>query len=428
MGDFKKTTDFLFSLRNRGSKYGIERMRTFSKALGSPEKDFKSIHVAGTNGKGSVCAMLEALYRDNGYKTGLFTSPHLMRLNERIQVDRCPIEDARLIEYTQSLKSIADKHSGDPSSENYPSFFEFITAMAFLYFSDEKVDIALIETGLGGRLDASNVLMPELSIITSIGMDHTDILGTSLEAIAQEKAGIIKPSRPVLLGSLAKNVCSVMQKAAAEVNATVHTLDERFEGSPMPRTNLASSYQEHNAGLALYATELLSNTFPLHSSKALGSVQWGGRWQELQLKDKTLILDASHNPEACLPLRENLTAHFKAKGMKPIIVSGVLGNERAKSLMPLLSEFAQALYLVSLEQPGACDTQALRDSIPETFEGPIYESAVRSLFSKDHCQIGATNDTIIVSGSIYLIGEILTIIEGVKPDPIGQDRKPSSLT
>lgn len=427
MGDFKKTTEFLFSLRNRGSKYGIERMRSFSEALDSPEKNFKSIHVAGTNGKGSVCAMLEAVYRDNGYKTGLFTSPHLIRLNERIQVNRCPIEDARLIEYTRTLKLIADKLSGGPASETYPSFFEFITAIAFQYFSDEKVDIALIETGLGGRLDASNILLPELSIITSIGMDHTDILGTSLEAIAREKAGIIKKGRPVLLGSLAKNTQAIMDETASKVMAPAYKLDERFQSEPLPKTNLASSYQEHNAGLALQATEILSQTFPIESAQALKAVDWGGRWQAIKLKDKTLILDASHNPEACLPLRENLTAILKTDKKKPIIITGILGVERAKSLMPILAEFARELHLVTPDQPRACEAQTLKESIPSEFKGAICPAKVSTLFSKNTCHIGDAGDTLVVSGSIYLIGEILTILEGLSPDPIGQDRiKPFS--
>ena len=199
MHNFNSVTKFLYSLRNKGSKYGLERIEALAKSITNPEKKSSSIHVAGTNGKGSVCAMLESIYRANGYKTGLFTSPHLIRLNERIQISRIPISDLDLATYVTELRDLCDKQF---SFDNYPSFFEFMVAIAFQHFAKEAVDIAIVETGLGGRLDATNILTPKLSIITSIGKDHTDILGDTIEAITREKAGIIKPNTPVLILSL----------------------------------------------------------------------------------------------------------------------------------------------------------------------------------------------------------------------------------
>ena len=189
MNRFQETRDYLFALRNAGSKYGIDRMRRLVEALGHPERRFPVIHVAGTNGKGSVCAMLEALYRSNGYKTGFFCSPHLVHLGERAQVNRQILSESGIIEYTRQLRPIAAAiASEDP--DLHPSFFEFIAAMAFQRFASEQVDIACVETGLGGRLDATNVVDPELAIITTVSLDHTELLGDN-RRIAREKAGIL---------------------------------------------------------------------------------------------------------------------------------------------------------------------------------------------------------------------------------------------
>ena len=248
--------DYLYALKNRGSKYGIERMRLLVDALGHPERAFPVIHVAGTNGKGSVCAMLEALYRGNGYKTGLFTSPHLVHLGERVQVNRKSLTNQEIVRYTEQLRPVAAK-LGKDDPDLHPTFFEFVTAMAFLRFAAERVDIACIETGLGGRLDASNVVEPELSIITTISFDHTEMLGDTLAAIAGEKAGIIKPGKPVLMGRLPAEAETVVRRVAAERGCQLHVLTERFpEASALPCTNLEGDFQRWNAGLAVYATEI----------------------------------------------------------------------------------------------------------------------------------------------------------------------------
>ena len=191
MQNYGRIRDYLYSLKHKGSKYGIDRMRLFAEQLGQPQLKFPCIHVAGTNGKGSTCSMLEAIYRANGYKTGLYSSPHLIRQGERVQVNREILDEADIVAYTERLRPIADA-LGAADADDHPSFFEFMTAMAFLRFAEAEVDIALIETGLGGRLDATNVVDPELSIITSISLDHVEQLGDTLTAIASEKAGIIK--------------------------------------------------------------------------------------------------------------------------------------------------------------------------------------------------------------------------------------------
>lgn len=418
MHDINGVTEFLYSLRNRGSKYGLERMQQLAKAIQNPERTFSSIHVAGTNGKGSVCAMLESLYRSNGYKTGLFTSPHLIRLNERIQINRVPISDQELATSANALKSICDPCF---DSNNYPSFFEFMAAIAFKYFAKEAVDIAIIETGLGGRLDATNILKPKLSIITSIGKDHTDILGDTIEAITQEKAGIIKPDTPVLISNLPDVSKTIIKENAHDLKAPYHALENYLETHPLPTTNLDGTFQKQNAALATYATDILAQHFPIKHTHALNQIEWKGRWQKLKLKNQTLILDSTHNAEACLQLEENLRKLVAESSVKPIIITGILGKERAIDMIPLLSRYAQTLYLVEPKQPRSCKAETLASMIPKSQPIQSIASSTDALFSKDCCHIGNKTDPILVTGSIYLIAEVLMLLEGQIQDPIGQD-------
>lgn len=409
MDAYAETLDYLYALKNRGSKYGIERMRLLATALGHPERRFPVIHVAGTNGKGSVCAMLEALYRGNGYQTGLFTSPHLVHLGERVQVDRQMLSNEEIVHYTEQLRPVAAE-LGREDTDLHPTFFEFITAMAFLRFAEEPVDIACIETGLGGRLDSTNVVEPVLSIITTISLDHTELLGDTLAAIAGEKAGIIKPGKPVLMGKLPPEAEAVVRRVAAERGCTLHVLAERFpDGDALPETNLAGDFQRWNAALAVYATEILQDRFPMRSAGALNHVAWAGRWQRLEVDERSLILDASHNPEGIAELAKNLDRLTGDEGRAPIIIAGTLGEDRARSLMQVVGPRARALYLVAPQQDRATPTAFLKSCL----DRDAVETRVAALFPEPgRCAVGEPGDTIVLTGSIYLIGEVLERIQG----------------
>jgi dihydrofolate synthase/folylpolyglutamate synthase len=406
---YSDTLDYLYALKNRGSKYGIERMRLLVAALGHPERTFPVIHVAGTNGKGSVCAMLEALYRENGYKTGLFTSPHLVHLGERVQVNRELLTDAEIVRYTEELRPVAAQ-LGEADPDLHPTFFEFVTAMAFLRFAAERVDIACIETGLGGRLDASNVVEPELSIITTISLDHTEMLGDTLGAIAGEKAGIIKPGKPVLMGRLPSEAEAVVREVAAERGCKLYALAERFpDAGALPQTNLAGDFQRWNAGLALYASEILAARLPLQSTAALGCVSWAGRWQRMEVDGRCLIVDATHNPEGVLELAKNLDRLIEVSGGRPTIIAGTLGEDRARSLMKVVGPRADELYLVTPQQERATPTAFLRSCLNRD----AVETNLDTLFpAVGRCAVGQPGDTIVLTGSIYLIGEVLERIQG----------------
>ncbi|PXA05475.1 bifunctional folylpolyglutamate synthase/dihydrofolate synthase [Coraliomargarita sinensis] len=447
MQTYNQTTDYLYALRNRGSKYGIERMVRLVDALGHPEHQFPVIHVAGTNGKGSVCAMLEALYRSNGYKTGLFTSPHLVHLGERAQVNRMILDEPGIVRYVEELRPVAAK-LGEEDDELHPTFFEFVAAMAFLRFASEQVGIAMIETGLGGRLDATNVVDPELSIITSISFDHMEMLGDTLTKIATEKAGIIKPGKPVLIGRLPEEAELAIRSVAEERGCPLYSVRDRFCEDELPETNLAGQFQRWNAGLAVYATELLAERFPARSTRGLQEVDWAGRWQKLVLADQTLILDATHNPEGAAALAENLKELTAANGQKPIIVAGTLGEERGRSLMKSVAPYARELYLVVPKQDRATPTVFLENCLPKVRDYKVVHSTLDQLFTAPSVEapladagliepqhsalrpasasvsgklrrdksgastIGQPGDTIVVTGSIYLIGEVLERLEG----------------
>ncbi|WOO42561.1 folylpolyglutamate synthase/dihydrofolate synthase family protein [Rubellicoccus peritrichatus] len=409
---YAKTQKYLYGLKNQGSKYGIDRIRTFTDALGHPERGYPVIHVAGTNGKGSVCAMLEAIYRESGRKTGLFSSPHLVYLGERIQVDRQALPPEAITEYVKRLQPVAEK-LGQEDPDEHPSFFEFMTAIAFLHFLDSQVDLAIIETGLGGRLDSTNVVEPEISIITSISLDHQQQLGDTIEAIAMEKAGIIKPGKPVITGWLPEAAERVIHAVAEERGCVVHAVKETFgdDLSKYPQPSLEGEFQRINAATAMLAVKVLQERFPVTQSaiaSALVKVEWAGRWQKIYLdRGRLLILDATHNEEGARMLEGNLKRLVQETGKKPVVVTGTLGQSRAEAMMPVICEHASEIILLVPNQPRACTIEELRAAIPEGFKKPVLIGDIDELFpAPGVCSEGEEDDVIVVTGSIYLIGEI----------------------
>ncbi|MEX0331713.1 MAG: folylpolyglutamate synthase/dihydrofolate synthase family protein [Puniceicoccaceae bacterium] len=409
---YEEVRSFLYGLKHRGALYGIDRMREFVRHMGHPERAYPIVHVAGTNGKGSTCAMLEAIFRAAGHRTGLFTSPHLVHQGERVQVDRQILSREAIVDYTRRLKPMAEAIERE-KTDHYPSFFEFMTGMAFLRFAEAKVDIGIIETGLGGRLDATNVVEPELSIITSISLDHTEILGDTLAAIAEEKGGIIKPGKLVVMGLLPAEAEAVIERIAQERGCPLHKVKDAFgaDEARFPETSLPGDYQRRNAATAALAARVLGDTFSLteaHIRDGLAHVNWAGRWERHQLVDRGIVLDATHNPEGALHLERNLQAFVREKGYKPTILAGTLGLGRARALIPVVARYASEIHFLQPHQPRACGFEELASELPSTFEGPIHRSTVRELFpAPGICQAGLAGQDLVATGSIYLIGEIM---------------------
>lgn len=410
--DYETTKNYLYGLRNRGSRYGLERMPPFMRALGNPETRYPVVHVAGTNGKGSVCAIIESILRAGGYKTGLFTSPHLVRLGERVQIDRRILPEEAIIGYTEELKFAAERVSaGDP--ELHPTFFEFMTAMAFLHFAREEVDAAVVEVGLGGRLDSTNVVTPAVSVITSIGLDHCEQLGDTLARVAGEKAGIVKPGVPVVLGRLRPEAEAPILAVAAEKGCRVYRVADVYGEDPEnhPRCALGGDCQRLNAATALLALRAVADRFPVPEKAVetgLGTVEWPGRWQEIGLGGRRLILDATHNEEATLWLDRNLEALRARTGRKPVVLVGALGEVRARALLAVLARHAREIYLLQPDQPRATPFEILESFLDGAFEGPVMRSSVDRIFPEpDRCTVGEEGDTVVLTGSIYLIGEVM---------------------
>src|SRR5664280_780687 len=306
---YSEAIQFLYGLRLFGAKFGLENTFKLAALAGDPQDKLRFIHVAGTNGKGSTCAMLESIYRAAGLRVGLFTSPHLVSFRERIQVNRQLIPEAEVIRLVEALRAA--------NKENDATLFEFATVMALKFFAEQKCDLVIWETGLGGRLDATNIVTPLVSVITNIGFDHQQWLGDTLARIAAEKAGIIKPGMPVITATAAPEALAVIEKIAHEKNVplklvTVDDVQSWLTGTLAPP--LLGEHQKLNAALALATVEMLQRQISVSAEKicaGLAAVDWPGR---LQLVTRTggqkILLDGAHNADGAKALRAALEKHF----------------------------------------------------------------------------------------------------------------------
>ncbi len=417
LAGYAAVQDYLFGLKTAGVKFGVDRMRILTELIGHPETAVPCIHVAGTNGKGSVSAMLESILRTSGLKTGLYTSPHLVRLGERVQVNRTILSEGEITAYVAELQPAADRIAAKGGIDDTPTFFEFMTAMAFLQFARRACDISVIEVGLGGRLDATNIVEPEVSVVTSIGADHCDMLGNTLEAIAGEKAGIIKHGRPVVIGRMPPAAEAAIRDLAASKGAQVISVREEYgeDIARYPHSNLEGDYQKWNAATATLAARQLPPKFGVSGSSiqaGLGTVDWPGRWQRTELGGRLAILDSSHNPEGAAVLDSNLTRLCLETGRAPVAIVGALGAMRGGPLLEVLCRHCSELHLVVPHQARASTHAELEALVPRTFSGRVIRSTVEELFpSPIVCTAGKRDDVIVVTGSIYLLGEILCRLE-----------------
>jgi dihydrofolate synthase/folylpolyglutamate synthase len=326
------------------------------------------------------------------------------------------LAEREIVEFTRELKPVAEKTSAN-APDDHPSFFEFMTAMAFLQFARKQCDISVIEVGLGGRLDATNIVTPEVGVITSIGVDHCEFLGAELRLIAAEKAGIIKPGRPVVMGRMPVEAEEVIQRIAAERNARVISVGGTFgdEIAAYPHTNLEGDYQRWNAATATLVARELGAKWKADEAtirRGLAQVDWPGRWQRVRIGGRLAVLDASHNPEGAQVLESNLTHLGAETGRAPVVITGALGAIRARPLLETIARFAREIHLVVPQQARACSHAELEALIPPTFRGRVVRATVEGLFpSAETCTAGGPDDVIVVTGSIYLLGEIMTRLQ-----------------
>ncbi|NVM20334.1 MAG: bifunctional folylpolyglutamate synthase/dihydrofolate synthase [Desulfobacterales bacterium] len=411
----------LYRLRRFGIKFGLETISRLAKGLGNPHGRYKCIHVAGTNGKGSIGAFLSSVLVQAGYKVGLYTSPHLIRFNERIQVKGVPISDKDVVQAAEAVQRIYAQ--GEP-----PTFFECATAMAFHHFARQKVDWAILETGMGGRYDATNVVKPEAGVISNISIEHTEYLGNTLAKIAAEKAGIIKEGVGVVTGVRQKSALRVIEQAAAEKGVPLRRLGKQIkirkdgDGSftymgpkfrwPNVKVGLIGDHQITNAALALGALELLAEKGLRLADEAvyagLAAARWPGRL-EVVSEDPMIILDGAHNPSAARTLKKFLENGMASRRLT--LVLGILNDKAWKQMLRELLPAADRVILTRPEYERAADPDVLA-----SFAGSIKESVVVAPRVPDAVSLAMENaadgDAVCISGSLYTVGEAKAYLGG----------------
>ncbi len=352
----------LFKRTTAGIKPGLDVITALLDALDNPHHRLAVIHVAGTNGKGSVCAMLESVLRASGFKTGLYTSPHLIDFSERFSVDGAPIPDDLLDGYIRQMEEVAD---GTEASAGLraATFFEISTAIAFQYFADEKVDIAIIETGMGGKWDATNVVIPLVSVITHIDIDHTNFLGDSIDKIAAEKAGIIKPGRPVVSAPQSDEVLAILKQAGQPVICTADSVSVVKTAPPqklkietharnLPPINLPllGECQRENCAVAVAALEVLADMLDFEPAfkQGLESSAWAARFQILQSEPVT-ILDGAHNPSAARALVKAIREYYPKHQVGFIL--GFLDDKDSVEFLQILKPVVAKAWTITIEAP-----------------------------------------------------------------------------
>ena len=428
MPDYQQTIDYLFHRLPMFSRLGAAAFKgdltntiKLCEAVGNPQLKFKSIHIAGTNGKGSTSHMLAGIMQTAGYKTGLYTSPHLKDFRERIKVNGQMVEEDFVIQFTEQIKPLIE--------EIEPSFFEITVAMAFSWFAKQTVDIAIIEVGLGGRLDSTNIITPELSIITNIGYDHMNLLGNTLEKIAAEKAGIIKKEIPVVIGGTLPETKPVFEKKAKEMEAPIYLAhearwvadwkqtnryleaniaDNRTDERKQYRLDLTGLYQLENLLTVLEAVHLLSkNRWKIHEKHVDHALQnirkltgLHGRWEVIHENPYT-VLDVAHNEDGIRQLTSQLE---HCDFQKLHIVIGMVKDKDLTSVLALLPKYA-TYYFTKAQIPRALDENELAEkALQLALNGHVFATIPEALQQAiDHAH---KEDMILVCGSVFVVGEV----------------------
>ncbi|HVK58061.1 MAG TPA: folylpolyglutamate synthase/dihydrofolate synthase family protein [Candidatus Kapabacteria bacterium] len=406
---YPEAIDFLYSLRLFGTKFGLENIRELSRLNGNPHEKLRFIHVAGTNGKGSTCAILESIYRANGLKTGLFSSPHLVSFTERIQINRQPISEDDVSRITAA---IMDSLGGRDFNQWFlrPTFFEFVTIMALRYFQEKKCDLVIWETGLGGRLDATNIVLPLASVITNIQYDHQAWLGNTLEEIAREKAGIIKPRVPVLTATSPGPALDVIRETAEQNKAPLIEVQSNNEFAlqfkePLSRLPLRGEHQICNATLAIAVTSTLSSVLPVSAEaihRGTESVHWAGRLQLIERGPSILLLDGAHNPDGAKSLAASIPAIAQDRPITVIL--GLFRDKDWQEMCDQLAPLAARLFLVPVSSERTADPSEV-----QTYCRAKWPSLEIASFGSLGEALDATvsHPFVVVAGSLHLIGEAM---------------------
>lgn len=428
--NYQQTLEYLFSqlpvfqrIGKAAYKADLNNTHALDEYFNHPHKSFKTIHIAGTNGKGSTSHMLASVLAKAGYKVGLYTSPHLKDFRERIRINGEVISEQEVIDFVDKHRKIFE--------EVKPSFFEMTVALAFDYFAKQKVDVAVIEVGLGGRLDSTNIITPELSVITNISFDHTDLLGETLEKIAFEKAGIIKPHIPVVISQSQTEIEHVFRNKASETNSPIHFADQRykvmltdsqhpyyqtfdiqhFDGKELKniRLDLHGLYQKYNLAGVLQSVEILNkkgfsiSETQLRGGFASASTSTGlmGRWQKFQ-ENPTIICDTGHNVDGITQVLEQLK---KVKRDRLHMVIGMVGDKNIDGVLNLLPKDA-IYYFTKAAIPRALNELLLAEKAENYgLKGKTFQTVKEALVEAK--KNANPNDLIFIGGSTFVVAEVV---------------------
>ncbi len=423
--NYQQSLDYLFSLTHSGIKLGLENTRKILAHFNNPQIKTRTIHIAGTNGKGSTAAFMESILRSAGYRVGLYTSPHLMDFRERIQIDRKMIGKGELAALVHRVKEAT------ATLNIKPTFFEFTTVIAFIYFHEKAVNWNVIETGLGGRLDSTNLCHAEISIITSIGMDHTKYLGNSLKAIVSEKAEIIKEGGIVIAGIDDSHILKTIIDKASKCNAPVYSLNKNFKVEPVEFTDhnlifdywgvdkhfqqlntpLLGKYQATNAAMAVTAALILDNMdceIPGPSiRKGLQTTHWAGRLEVAGTRP-TVLLDCAHNPDSVKELASAIRDHFTYK--RCTVILGIMDDKAIEQIIETIDVIADHVILVKPRQKRSADPKILLEKFGKSQKVVEIIEEIHYALHTAHI-ISNPDDIICVTGSIFTVAEAKQSIE-----------------
>lgn len=430
--NYEQAITYIDNITGISAKVGLVRIKRILGKLGNPQNDLKIIHVAGTNGKGSVCAMLTNILMQMGNVVGLYTSPHLKCYNERYQINFTMISNEKFANYMELIKQNCDEMVKD--GEGQPTVFEVLTCLAFLYFAEKKVDYVVLEVGLGGRFDATNVIEnPILSVITFIGKDHIEYLGDDLKQIAAEKGGIIKHNCPVVLSSQNESVYCVIKQICEEKRAelyytqqnyikvlsqkldkTIFSIKNEFLEYESIELPLLGSYQIQNCATVLLACKMLIDKGVSLNEKGIiegiKTTYWAGR-MELCGKNPLLFVDGAHNYDGICALKETIQNYFKDK--KITFIVGVLKDKEYEKMMDSILPFVHKIIITEPDSKRKLNADSLKNLIV-CYDKPVYEYKEIKEALKYAKEITDEKDVICCAGSLYMVGKIKELLEDQK--------------
>lgn len=427
---YSSAVAYLYRLQKHGIKLGLTTMTALMVRLGMPQTRYRTLHIAGTNGKGSTAALAAAILQASGYRVGLYTSPHLVEFRERIRVNGEMITESRVARLTEQLQTLCQPDLS-------PTFFEYTTAMAFQHFADSGVDVAVLEVGLGGRFDATNVVTPMACAVTTISLDHQEYLGTTRSSIAFEKAGIIKPGVPVVLGRLEDDAWRTIEQVARERQATVFRLNEDFrtEGEGLQEFSyrgfgmhydglicaLAGRHQLDNAACAL---ALLGAAAPQGIAVTAGAVHeglrtvdWAGRLEVVDRRP-TILLDGAHNPAAGAALADFLTRSDRSHVSRPVVlVLGMMRDKDHRGFVEPLRNLVDEVVLTQADLPRSATAQELRVSLEGLLPHPHVVPSLSDAMALAR-QLATPDGLVCVTGSLMLVGDCKAWLRGCGLSPL----------